>query len=127
MNLGYSITSTSSSKSFISMSVKLKPISLTILAGVWVLDYNFTIVNQYNETGWLTYGITNDPLNFQVHEIIKLNTEQVISNNKIQGTRVITSTTSTIYYLMMVVNNFIDLRSNDISCSSSNMTITRIA
>ena len=127
MNLGFSMTSTSSRKSFISMSVNIKPISLTVPAGVWILDYNFTIVNQYNETGWLTYGITNDHLNFQVHEIIKLNTEQVISNKKIQGTRVISNSTSSIYYLMMVVNNYIDLRSNDISCSSSNMTITRIA
>ena len=121
------MTSTSSSKSFVSMSVKIKPISLTIPAGVWILDFNFTIVNQFNETGWLTYGITNDPLNFQIHEILKLNTEQVLSNNKIQGTRVITNSTSSIYYLTMVVNNYIDLRSNDIICSSSDMTRTRIA
>ena len=43
-----------------------------------------------------------------------------MSSNKIQGTRVITNNTSSIYYLVMVVNNYIDLSSNGITCSSSN-------
>ena len=59
--------------------------------------------------------------------MIKLNSEQVISNNKIQGTIVITTSTSTIYYLMMVVNNYVDLNKILILITTHpNMIVTKL-
>ena len=126
--IGYSSSATRQNIAFLNFTFKQIAATITLIPGVYTVEYSALISNMQSDTGYIHHGMTSSSSSFQTFSTDKIISENLhLSVNRLQKTTVINVQNETPYYLMMSTDNYIDLRENDIVITNCKITATRIA
>ena len=113
---------------FLNFTFKKIAATITLIPGVYTVEYSALITNTQSDTGYIHHGMTTSSSSFQNFSTDKIISENLhLSVNRLQKTTVINVQNKTPYYLMMSTDNYSDLRNNDIVITNCKITATRIA
>ena len=120
--IGYFETVNASNIPFINFLTKRTPVNITLIFGVYFIEYSGLVSNPQGDTGILEYGITS------IYNAYESNyfSENLASQNRFSRTTILRVQNETLLYLMLSTYNSSPF-DNDVVITNCKMTATRIA